>query len=45
MAWRVTMTEDQRSAWLQMLDAECPYQMVLPRRQLMDDSAIMDFLP
>jgi hypothetical protein len=38
------MTEDQRSAWLQKLDAECPYQMVLPRRQLMDDSAIMDFL-
>jgi hypothetical protein len=44
VAWRVTMTEDQRSAWLQKIDAECPYQMVLPRRQLMDDSAIMDFL-
>ena len=34
----------QRSTWLQKLDAECPYQIVLPRRQLMDDSAIMDFL-
>ena len=38
------MTQDQRSTWLQKLDAECPYQIVLPRRQLMDDSAIMDFL-
>jgi hypothetical protein len=35
---------DERSAWLQKLDAECPYQIVLPRRQLTDDSAIMDFL-
>jgi hypothetical protein len=33
------VTQDQRSTWLQMLDAECPHQ-----RQLMDDSAIMDFL-
>jgi len=38
------MTEDRRTAWLQELDEECPYQVVLPRRQLMDDSAIMDFL-
>ena len=38
------MTQDQRSTWLQKLDEDCPYQMVLPRRQLMDDSAIMDFL-
>ena len=38
------MTDDKRSAWLQKLDVECPYQVVLPRRQLMDDSAIMDFL-
>ena len=38
------MTEDQRSTWLQKTDGECPYQMVLPRRQLMDDSDIMDFL-
>jgi hypothetical protein len=35
---------DKRSAWLQKLDAECPYQITLPRRQLTDDSAIMDFL-
>jgi hypothetical protein len=40
----VTVTQDQRSTWLQKLDAECPYQIVLPRRQLMDDSAIKDFL-
>ena len=39
-----TVTPDERSAWLQKLDAECPYQTVLPRRQLTDDSAIMDFL-
>jgi hypothetical protein len=38
------MTEDPRRTWLQKLDAECPYQTVLPRRQLMDDSAMMDFL-
>ncbi len=36
--------ETQGRTWLQKLDAECPYQIVLPRRQLMDDSAIMDFL-
>ncbi len=35
---------DRRSAWLRRLDAECPYQVVLPRRQLADDSAIMNFL-
>jgi hypothetical protein len=39
-----TVTPDERNAWLQKLDAECPYQIVLPRRQLTDDSAIMDFL-
>jgi hypothetical protein len=39
-----TVTPDERSAWLQKLDAECPYQIVLPRRQLTDDSTIMDFL-
>ena len=38
------MTDEKRSAWLQKLDENCPYQVVLPRRQLMDDSAIMDFL-
>jgi hypothetical protein len=41
---RQIVTPDKRSAWLQKLDAEYPYQIVLPRRQLMDDSAIMDFL-
>ena len=38
------MDPDKRSAWLRRLDAECPYQVVLPRRQLSDDSEIMDFL-
>jgi len=35
---------DKRSAWLRKLDQECPYQVVLPRRQLAEDSAILDFL-
>jgi hypothetical protein len=34
----------KRSAWLRKLDEQCPYQVVLPRRQLMDDCAIIDFL-
>ena len=38
------MDLDKRSAWLRKLDEECPYQVVLPRRQLTDDSAILDFL-
>ena len=38
------MGSDKRSAWLQKLDAECPHQITLPRRQLTDDAAIMDFL-
>jgi hypothetical protein len=29
---------------MQKLDEECPYQVVLPRRQLMDDRGIIDFL-
>ncbi len=36
--------EDKRSAWLRQLDEECPYQVVLPRQQLCDDSKILDFL-
>ena len=35
---------DKRGAWLRKLDKECPYQVVLPRRQLSNDSEIMDFL-
>jgi hypothetical protein len=35
---------DRRSAWLRKLDEECPYQVVLPRRQLSDDGDIMKFL-
>lgn len=38
------MDPDERNAWLRKLDEECPYQVVLPRRQLADDSAIMNFL-
>ena len=38
------MDSDKRSAWLKELDAQCPYQVVLPRRQLFDDGEIMDFL-
>jgi len=30
--------------WLKKLDKECPFQLTLPRRQLTDNSAIMDFL-
>lgn len=38
------MAVDRKSAWLRQLDEECPYQVVLPRRQLADDSEIMNFL-
>jgi hypothetical protein len=38
------MDPDKRNAWLQKLDEELPYQVVLPRKQLSDDSAIMNFL-
>jgi hypothetical protein len=38
------MKPDKISAWLRKLDEECPYQVVLPRRQLSDDSEIMKFL-
>jgi hypothetical protein len=41
---RLTMDPDKRSAWLQKLDIECPYQVVLSRRQLTDDSEIVNFL-
>ena len=44
MEWESDVTEGRRTAWLQKLDEDCPYQVVLPRRQLLDDSAIMDFL-
>jgi hypothetical protein len=37
-------SEDKRSAWLRRLDEECPYQVVLPRAQLCDDSDILNFL-
>ncbi len=36
--------DPDRSAWLRKLDEECPYQVVLPRRQLFDDREILNFL-
>ena len=38
------MDPDARSTWVRKLDQECPYQVLLPRRQLSDDSDIMKFL-
>ena len=38
------MDADKRTAWLRQLDTQCPYQVVLPRRQLADDSEILIFL-
>jgi hypothetical protein len=38
------MDTDKRNAWLRKLDEECPYQVVLPRRQLSDDGEMMKFL-
>jgi hypothetical protein len=38
------MDSDTRSAWLRQLDEECPYQVVLPRQQLCDDTEILSFL-
>ena len=39
-----TVDPDKRRAWVRKLDEECPYQVVLPRRQLSVDREIMDFL-
>jgi hypothetical protein len=39
-----TVNSEKRNAWLRQLDEECPYQVVLPRQQLADDSEILDFL-
>jgi hypothetical protein len=38
------MDPDKRSAWLRKLDEECPYQVVMPRRQLVEEYEIMKFL-
>jgi hypothetical protein len=38
------MNSDERNEWLRKLDEECPYQVVLPRRQLSDDNEIVKFL-
>jgi hypothetical protein len=38
------MHADKKCAWLRKLDQDCPYQVVLPRQQLADDSDIMNFL-
>ena len=39
-----TMDPDKRSAWLRKLDEECQYQVVMPRRQLVEEYEIMKFL-
>jgi hypothetical protein len=41
---RRTSPSDKRNAWLRKLDEECPYQVVLPRRQLSEDGEMMKFL-
>jgi hypothetical protein len=38
------MDQDRRNEWLRKLDEECPYQVVLPRRQLGGDDDVMKFL-
>jgi hypothetical protein len=38
------MDPDKRSTWLRKLDEECPYHVVLPRRQLSEDDEILQFL-
>jgi hypothetical protein len=38
------MDPDKRSAWLRKLDEECPFQVVLPRRQLVEEYEIMKIL-
>jgi hypothetical protein len=37
------MKQDKRTEWLEKLDEECPYQVVLPRRSGRD-AEIMKFL-
>jgi hypothetical protein len=44
IAWESDRDAGSTNYLAAKLDAECPYQIVLPRRQLMDDSTIMDFL-
>jgi hypothetical protein len=38
------MSEERRSEWQRRLDEECPHQVVLPRRQLIEEQEIMKFL-
>jgi hypothetical protein len=38
------MDPSKRSKWLRKLDEECPHQVVLPRRQLVEEYEIMKFL-
>jgi hypothetical protein len=35
------MDQSKRSKWLRKLDEECPHQVVLPRRQLVEEYEIM----
>ena len=38
------MDPDTRNEFLRRIDEESPYQVVLPRKQLADDSEILNFL-
>jgi hypothetical protein len=38
------MDQSTRNEWLRKLDEECPHQVVLPRRQLVEEYQIMKFL-
>src|SRR5262249_24971682 len=41
---KAVVEPDKRRAWLRKLDEEGPYQVVVPRQQLANDSEILDFL-
>jgi hypothetical protein len=38
------MDQNKRTEWLRKLEEECPHQVVLPRRQLVEEYEIMKFL-
>ena len=38
------MDQSERNEWLRKVDEECPHQVVLPRRQLVEEYEIMKFL-
>jgi hypothetical protein len=38
------MDQSKRNEWLRRLDEECPHQVVLPRRPLVEEHEIVKFL-